>query len=585
MLVSSGRGARSRRLRHRSSWSRRRSRSRSGSARSASGRTSRRSTCSSSAASRCARRPSCCGRAEAPREAAGSRAGARRRARSRLWWPRRLRRRRERGLPPAQRAAAARRGGARRRPEHHRRRGRPHRRSRSGLDAAAGARRRGARHAARPRRGGARARRVAGRASSRWHGELARRVLRRILAEARATPPTEAELRDATDRRWLEIDRPEGFRTVHAVVRFEPRTTTPKEGRARALAEAIRAAVLPVAEQRGGAAAARGRAVAQPVRASAPKDDPDPLSAAFRKAVAAVPARRAPGDGRAAAPGDGGEGACWSRGSSTSTRTSPARPRRSRRGARSARWWSRASERTSSCCSSAPRRMCSTRRRARRQAPRRHRRRARARRREAAPRRPRRASLDRPGRRRAPRPGRRGPMSPPQPPRSRKDIAPPRDQATSPFTRVLERLVAVTPGAQGAALVDFEGETVDYAGRLDPFELKITAAHWLIVLSETAEAAQLGPHPAAHGAGARARLLRAAPRGELRGGAGAAPARGVRRVGAGDAGGDRRALGRSGLAAAARRARWFWVEVEAEHQGRAVRPRASRCGRASSRSR
>jgi hypothetical protein len=73
-------------------------------------------------------------------------------------------------------------------------------------------------------------------------------------------------------------------------------------------------------------------------------------------------------------------------------------------------------------------------------------------------------------------------------PRSRRAVPPPRDQATSTFTRILDRLLAATPGATAAALVDFEGETVDYVGRLDPFELKVTAAHWLIVLSEIADA-------------------------------------------------------------------------------------------------
>jgi len=68
-------------------------------------------------------------------------------------------------------------------------------------------------------------------------------------------------------------------------------------------------------------------------------------------------------------------------------------------------------------------------------------------------------------------------------PRGRRG-APPREQAPSPFTAILENLVAVTPGALGAALVDFEGETVDYAGVIDPFELKVAAAHWQIVLSE-----------------------------------------------------------------------------------------------------
>lgn len=71
--------------------------------------------------------------------------------------------------------------------------------------------------------------------------------------------------------------------------------------------------------------------------------------------------------------------------------------------------------------------------------------------------------------------------------RARRREAPPRDQATSSFTVILERLVASTPSARGAVLVDFEGETVDYAGSLDPFELKVAAATWQIAVSEVAE--------------------------------------------------------------------------------------------------
>ncbi|WP_437784244.1 roadblock/LC7 domain-containing protein [Sorangium sp. So ce1097] len=68
--------------------------------------------------------------------------------------------------------------------------------------------------------------------------------------------------------------------------------------------------------------------------------------------------------------------------------------------------------------------------------------------------------------------------------RSRSPL--PRDQAPSPFTTILEDLLCAIPGAHAAALVDFEGETIDYAGCLDPFDLKVTAAHWQIVLSEIA---------------------------------------------------------------------------------------------------
>jgi hypothetical protein len=85
----------------------------------------------------------------------------------------------------------------------------------------------------------------------------------------------------------------------------------------------------------------------------------------------------------------------------------------------------------------------------------------------------------------------RQPLPPPASARARR-IAPPRDQSTSTFTEILERLLTATPGAEAVALVDFEGETVDYAGRLDTFDLKIAAAHWQIVLAETAETPAIG---------------------------------------------------------------------------------------------
>lgn len=133
--------------------------------------------------------------------------------------------------------------------------------------------------------------------------------------------------------------------------------------------------------------------------------------------------------------------------------------------------------------------------------------------------------------------------------------------------------MAVTPGAQGAALVDFEGETVDYAGRLDPFELKITAAHWLIVLSETAEAAQLGPIQRltvrARGRAYYVRRLEENyavvlvlhPRAAF-----AVSERAVQEAIAAFS-------AEAGWPPPRDATRWFWVEVESEHHGRAVRPR------------
>jgi hypothetical protein len=49
---------------------------------------------------------------------------------------------------------------------------------------------------------------------------------------------------------------------------------------------------------------------------------------------------------------------------------------------------------------------------------------------------------------------------------------------------ILAAFVARVPGARAAALVDAEGETVDYAGSIDPFELRLAAAHWRLVLDE-----------------------------------------------------------------------------------------------------
>ena len=68
----------------------------------------------------------------------------------------------------------------------------------------------------------------------------------------------------------------------------------------------------------------------------------------------------------------------------------------------------------------------------------------------------------------------------------------PRDQEKSRFTSILEQVIKTTPGAEAAALVDDEGETVDYAGRIDTYELKVTAAHWLIVLSDIARRPSFG---------------------------------------------------------------------------------------------
>jgi predicted regulator of Ras-like GTPase activity (Roadblock/LC7/MglB family) len=70
----------------------------------------------------------------------------------------------------------------------------------------------------------------------------------------------------------------------------------------------------------------------------------------------------------------------------------------------------------------------------------------------------------------------RGRISPSQRP------PPARDQRESAFTAILEDLVRRVPGARSVAIVDDNGETVDYAGSGDPFETRIAAAHWQIAL-------------------------------------------------------------------------------------------------------
>ncbi|MBL9021453.1 MAG: hypothetical protein JNL21_04605 [Myxococcales bacterium] len=67
---------------------------------------------------------------------------------------------------------------------------------------------------------------------------------------------------------------------------------------------------------------------------------------------------------------------------------------------------------------------------------------------------------------------------------SRRRRSPTRDQAASPFALILEQLLEAVPFVRGAAIFDFEGETVDYAGELEPFDLKVSAATFQLVLAD-----------------------------------------------------------------------------------------------------
>jgi hypothetical protein len=64
----------------------------------------------------------------------------------------------------------------------------------------------------------------------------------------------------------------------------------------------------------------------------------------------------------------------------------------------------------------------------------------------------------------------------------------PREQTESRFSLILGELVARIPGARAAALVDRQGETVDYAGQMDGFAVRVAAAHLRLVLEDAGAA-------------------------------------------------------------------------------------------------
>jgi hypothetical protein len=75
--------------------------------------------------------------------------------------------------------------------------------------------------------------------------------------------------------------------------------------------------------------------------------------------------------------------------------------------------------------------------------------------------------------------------------RARGRAAIDRDQEASPFSAILWRLCEAC-FAHAAALVDREGETVDYAGRISPYEIRVAAAELRLVLAFTHEAQAAG---------------------------------------------------------------------------------------------
>ncbi len=62
-----------------------------------------------------------------------------------------------------------------------------------------------------------------------------------------------------------------------------------------------------------------------------------------------------------------------------------------------------------------------------------------------------------------------------------------REHERTAFTRILENVLRATPGARGVALVDELGESVDYAGDLDAFDIRVAAAHMQLELRLASE--------------------------------------------------------------------------------------------------
>ncbi len=114
---------------------------------------------------------------------------------------------------------------------------------------------------------------------------LARRLLHDLAAEAERAPISDEELAAATAQHWLDLDRPEGFVVVHAVVRLDADASDAKRSEARTVAEAIAVAVLPVHDR---AAELAPPSASEPLDARREPPE-DPLAAAFTRAADAVP--------------------------------------------------------------------------------------------------------------------------------------------------------------------------------------------------------------------------------------------------------------------------------------------------------
>lgn len=73
----------------------------------------------------------------------------------------------------------------------------------------------------------------------------------------------------------------------------------------------------------------------------------------------------------------------------------------------------------------------------------------------------------------------------------------PRDLDESEFTELLRQIRVAVPAVEAAIFVDNEGECIDYASSIDPFDAKVTGAQMLDLerqLERTSDAVRAGAH-------------------------------------------------------------------------------------------
>jgi len=87
---------------------------------------------------------------------------------------------------------------------------------------------------------------------------LARAALQHLFDEAKQGDPSDAEVSAATARHFVELDRPEAFRVVHALVKLPDKPDPAVTARARSVAERLAEQVAPAKDEQDFRARAQG---------------------------------------------------------------------------------------------------------------------------------------------------------------------------------------------------------------------------------------------------------------------------------------------------------------------------------------